>query len=447
MLVKDEIKTTFGRAAAIINKHLHSSVKVIASDIDAAPRGGEVIILSNKVESIRPYASDICQTAVAMDGTDSNKVKLQCLHFLQEPEDLIKLYNQKEWPEYPDQQDSTCDLCSGKMVEMVRVVNRQGKPSAIIGACDTCTTTRHLLLPTLTWLNDFYLNHWDQAHREVHPNRGSNPYIYDICSKRIPQGGKILDIGCGFGDKLKPFADDGFEVFGADPAEHRARHIKDVLKYNAINAPIEKLLDNEVIQKGGPFDLVYMFHVLEHIRKPLKALEVLYELTNEDGHIFLGFPNYWGESLFQATMFSLHTHSFSPWSTKLMLAASGFEIVHEENSYRKINVLARKVKKKLSQDEIIHMARENSAENIVKTVSHFFDVIGVNSVDTAASDLLWGVSWNPFGRKAVLGVDEGHRKALVNLQKAIASGSKNNLLDCLPCTLMWDREAAPIWVK
>ena len=75
--------------------------------------------------------------------------------------------------------------------------------------------------------------------------------------------GKVLDIGCGRGLLLNKLRQRGWDPIGTELTEGAASYARDQLKLPVIVQPLEEINfpDNE-------FDLVILWHVLEHVHSP-----------------------------------------------------------------------------------------------------------------------------------------------------------------------------------
>jgi SAM-dependent methyltransferase len=79
----------------------------------------------------------------------------------------------------------------------------------------------------------------------------------------VPQGSRVLDLGCGYGDAA-PFFSDHCDYVGID---HNKSYIEVARKLNATTSAIfinGDVSDSEV-KAHGPFDLVMMYGVLHHL--------------------------------------------------------------------------------------------------------------------------------------------------------------------------------------
>ena len=133
----------------------------------------------------------------------------------------------------------------------------------------------------------------------------------------------ILDIGCGRGVLLNGFRDLGHRVLGIERAGSGFESLPD----------IETQSLQELITAGKKFDIIVLWHVLEHLPEPLRTLQEVGQLLNDNGSLFVEVPNFGGlqSRLFGANWFHLdvprHLYHFTPTSLATMVTMAGFSIV------------------------------------------------------------------------------------------------------------------------
>lgn len=97
---------------------------------------------------------------------------------------------------------------------------------------------------------------------------------------------KLLDFGCGTGDFLKFALNNGWNVSGIEP-NSEARSI-------ANSKTKQSVLDSEGIKtyKKHSFDVITLWHVLEHIPNLESQISILKDLLKPNGVLIIAVPNY-----------------------------------------------------------------------------------------------------------------------------------------------------------
>ncbi len=97
---------------------------------------------------------------------------------------------------------------------------------------------------------------------------------------------KLLDFGCGTGDFLKTAQDKGWSVSGIEPNKE-ARQIANAKTNNVV---LESSQINS-FQKQS-FDVITLWHVLEHIPNLEEQIIILKSLIKPNGVLIIAVPNY-----------------------------------------------------------------------------------------------------------------------------------------------------------
>ncbi|MBP6759381.1 MAG: class I SAM-dependent methyltransferase [Flavobacterium sp.] len=98
-----------------------------------------------------------------------------------------------------------------------------------------------------------------------------------------PNKGKILDIGAGTGDFLSVVKNDGWEIMGVEPSD-RAKAI-------AKNKGISFVEETSELENQS-FDVISMWHVLEHVPDLDKQIKELKRLLKPTGTLIIAVPNF-----------------------------------------------------------------------------------------------------------------------------------------------------------
>jgi len=178
-----------------------------------------------------------------------------------------------------------CPACAVSDVHIVESWRMPKKSRA--AACQTCGLLFVHPQPSEETLNAYYAadGSW-QAERQAKlehagtRTKGGAPDMlaaldrYFAASVPTP-GSRVLDFGCGTGTWLNTFQDCGWETFGIEPSTSVAfvRH---------------RRLD--VVPRDGGFDLAIIYHVLEHLPRPLDTLKALSAAIRPGGHCLISVP-------------------------------------------------------------------------------------------------------------------------------------------------------------
>lgn len=142
--------------------------------------------------------------------------------------------------------------------------------------------------------------------------------------------GRVLDIGCGRGYFLMACRERGFDVQGFDVSEEGAAYVREIL-----GIPVQTgVLDGAF--EGGSFDVVTMWHSLEHTSDPAKYLELAKHWLRPDGVLVIDVPNYTGTDArmkwdaWEDWDLPYHLLHFTPRSLDTLLQRHGFVVVRRK---------------------------------------------------------------------------------------------------------------------
>ena len=96
----------------------------------------------------------------------------------------------------------------------------------------------------------------------------------------------ILDFGCGVGDFLHYAQEKGCEIMGCDMSEEARKLASEKLGKEVVSPEQIFALPHST------FDIITMWHVLEHIDNLKLHTEQLHRLLNDNGRLVIAVPNY-----------------------------------------------------------------------------------------------------------------------------------------------------------
>lgn len=136
--------------------------------------------------------------------------------------------------------------------------------------------------------SESYISHSDQS-KSVIDSLYSFIKKYNLKKKvallnsLLPQKGKLLDIGAGTGDFLLRAKDKNWDIYGVEPNA--------LARQNATKKGI--LLNENIAELPEPtYDIITLWHVLEHMTNLHEQIKTITGLLNKDGFLIIAVPNY-----------------------------------------------------------------------------------------------------------------------------------------------------------
>ena len=96
----------------------------------------------------------------------------------------------------------------------------------------------------------------------------------------LKHNSNVLDYGCGSGSFVRYLRAKSINAYGYDPN----------IKLNNLGE-FNYITDKDT-WKNKKYDIIFLWHVLEHIHNPFLLIENLKENLNKNGEIFIAIPNY-----------------------------------------------------------------------------------------------------------------------------------------------------------
>jgi SAM-dependent methyltransferase len=148
--------------------------------------------------------------------------------------------------------------------------------------------------------------------------------------QKIKPHSRILEIGCGRGLLLGALARLGHECHGSERSSLAAKRAQSTVGIRVYTAP----LDSCNLEKSS-FDLVILWHDLEHLERPDQTLIQVFQLLGDNGLLVLEVPNL---SSLQSQLsgkhwlhldIERHLFHFTADGLRKLLKATGFSVVEE----------------------------------------------------------------------------------------------------------------------
>lgn len=230
-----------------------------------------------------------------------------------------------------------CPVCSAANLKNHRVVKDYSisQESFNIMICENCNFQFTNPRPNAKEIGRFYqseeyISHSDKANSPVN-------FVYKFARKYAlstkknlindvakQTKGRILDYGCGTGHFLQTMDADGWKTYGIEPNE-KAREIAKT------KSKVKQTLE-ELDLKNKKFDVISLWHVLEHIHDLNETINVLKTVLKEKGKIVIAVPNIesYDQQVFQnewaAYDVPRHLYHFSQETMKTLMLKHGLKV-------------------------------------------------------------------------------------------------------------------------
>lgn len=235
---------------------------------------------------------------------------------------------------------NNCPLCgSGKIHTSLKAQDfTVSKETFEIWHCDACTGRFTQNIPTSGQIGRYYAAEEYISHTET--KQGLINRLYHSVRKitmRSKQNwvksaaglkqGKLLDIGSGTGAFLHYMQQIGWQVTGLEPDAGARAKAKEIYQVEAL--PVENLFSLET----GQYDVITMWHVLEHVHEIHAYLQHLPMLLKPGGALLIAVPNYTSLDAMHYGPFwaaydvPRHLYHFSPLAMETVLKPYGISIV------------------------------------------------------------------------------------------------------------------------
>ena len=153
--------------------------------------------------------------------------------------------------------------------------------------------------------------------------------------QRYTKKGKLLDIGCGRGYFLTHAKNQGYHVQGMEISRLAARYASE--KFDLM-VQIGNIDEDTVLEEE--FDIITLWHVLEHFQNPRTVLENVLSMLRPNGRLYIEVPNLYSLK-FQLSLPKsrwrggnhpmYHRSFFARDSLKRIMEISGFDDIKEEH--------------------------------------------------------------------------------------------------------------------
>lgn len=228
----------------------------------------------------------------------------------------------------------TCFLCGSKSSTVIHKGTRGGHNAIDVLRCVSCGLVR--LSEAIDDVDEFYQNSGMRDQLVETPEktrittRVDDERRFRFVENMI-EGKSVLDFGCGDGGFL-----------------HRAKKIAAKIQGVELEQAMREGLNkegipcSESIDELGTFDVITLFHVLEHLEEPIAYLEKLKKHLNKDGMILIEVPNandallslYNSEAFADFTYWHCHVYLYNNETLRMLVKKAGLRVKFMEQIQR-----------------------------------------------------------------------------------------------------------------
>jgi 2-polyprenyl-3-methyl-5-hydroxy-6-metoxy-1,4-benzoquinol methylase len=188
-----------------------------------------------------------------------------------------------------------CPICGKEDFKNFLVVtdNAVSKESFVIVECENCSFKFTNPRPDASSIDKYYESEEYISHSNIKTGIINRAYHVvrsittkqkvELINRHAPAKGTVLDYGCGTGVFLNACKNDGWEIRGVEP-NVRAREEASALTGELIAKEWEEIA-------GEKFEVITLWHVLEHIHTLNETMVELINLLQEDGTLIIAVPN------------------------------------------------------------------------------------------------------------------------------------------------------------
>lgn len=235
---------------------------------------------------------------------------------------------------------NTCPVCNSNQLRQVMIIKdfSVSKEDFPVDECSDCGLRFTQQIPCETAIGRYYQSQDYVSHSDTKKGLINRLYhvarsftlrmkrnmVINVTGKAV---GMHLDVGSGTGAFLNTMQKSGWNSIGMEPDE-KARHLA-IKQYNVDVYPAGEFS----MLPESTYDVITLWHVLEHIHELNKTISELKKLLAPGGKLIIAVPNYtskdaaiYGE-YWAAYDVPRHLYHFSPSSMRKLMSEHGLKVM------------------------------------------------------------------------------------------------------------------------
>lgn len=225
-----------------------------------------------------------------------------------------------------------CNLCTSELLDTISTKDAKSSKHLKVVVCENCSLIQQDPMPTDDELFEYYTTFYRLHYKNTYTPKAKHIYragnnalnrIHFLATNNITNG-SLLDVGAGGGEFTYLSNKNGFISTGTEPNKGYSEFAKKEYNINIMTGELNNI--------NKCYDVITMFHVLEHMPSPLLTFKKLWSSLNPNGILFIEVPNINTKNASPSNIyFKAHLYYFNK-ATLIAYASKYFEVIIVEET-------------------------------------------------------------------------------------------------------------------